>query len=98
MLANSFFAATVILLAAGFYLLDQCRFLIPYRKLIFGAYGGRIALFTGLLFANLLAGIFALSRRFFLKDTGRKLAHLEKQLRSPQSISAELTRKIRGEE
>ena len=98
MLASSFFATTVIFLAIGFYLLDQCRFLIPYRKLIFGAYGARIALFAALLFINLIAGIFAISRRFFLKDTGRKLAHLERQLRSPQSISDELTQKIRGEE
>jgi hypothetical protein len=49
-------------------------------------------------FRNLLAGFFALGRRFFLKDTGKKLAHLEKQLRGRESISDELTRRIREQE
>ena len=74
MLANALFATTVVFLALGFYLLDQCRFLIPYR--------------------DLLVGFFAPGRRFFLKDTGSKLAHLERQLRSRQSISEELSRRI----
>jgi hypothetical protein len=39
-----------------------------------------------------------LEYRSRIEDTGRKLEHLEKQLRSPQSISEELTQKIRGEE
>lgn len=98
MLANSFFAATVVFLAVGFYLLEECRFLIPYRNLLISQYAGHISIFAALLFVNLLAGSFALGRRFFLKDTGKKLAHLEHQLRSRESISQELTRRIREEE
>lgn len=49
MLASSFFAATVIFLALGFYLLDQLRFLIPYKNLILAAYGAKIALFAAIL-------------------------------------------------
>jgi hypothetical protein len=30
---------------------------------------------------NLFALLFSVNRRFFLKDTGRKLSHLDKQLR-----------------
>jgi hypothetical protein len=33
-----------------------------------------------------------------LKDTGRKLAHLEKQLRSGAGISEELTRRLDEED
>jgi hypothetical protein len=98
MLANAFFATTVIFLAIAFYLLQECAFLIPCRTLICTRYGGVVAVFSALLFTNLLAGIFALSRRFFLKDTGRKLAHLEHQLRSRQSISDELSRRIEEEQ
>jgi len=46
------------------------------------------------LFLNLLAGFFLLTRRLLLKDTGQKLAHLEKQLRGRESISEELSRRI----
>jgi len=98
MLASAFFASTVVFLAAGFYLLEECGFLIPYRSLLLHQYCKHILFFAALLFANLLAAFFALGRRFFLKDTGKKLAHLEKQLRSRESISEELTRRIREEE
>jgi hypothetical protein len=98
MLANSFFAASVVTLGIGFYLLEECRFLIPGRSLLVHEYGYAISLFALLVFLNLLAGFFALGRRFFLKDTGKKLAHLEKQLRGRESISAELSQRIRGEE
>jgi hypothetical protein len=97
-LANAFFASTVILLAFGFWVFQECTFLVPYRQLILSQYGSTIATYASLLFLNLLAGTFTVSRRFFLKDTGRKLAHLEKQLRSRQSISEELSERIAGEE
>jgi hypothetical protein len=84
-------------MAIVFYVLQECAFLIPYRGLICAQYGGAISVFLALHFLNLLAGIFVLSRRLFLKDTGRKLAHLEHQLRSRQSISEELTQRIQQE-
>ena len=98
MTKNALFATTVIFLALGFALLDRLRFLIPYRKVLFGRYGATIAVFAAILFINLLAGIFALSRRFFLKDTGGKLAFLNHQLRSSESISEELSHRIEGEQ
>ncbi len=94
MIGNALFATIVIFLAAGFYLMQQCEFLIPFRRMIYQRHAGDIAVFAGLLFANLMAGFLLLSRRLFLKDTGDKLAHVEKQLRSGQSISEELTRRI----
>ena len=57
-----------------------------------------IALFSGALFINLLAGFFLLSRHLLLKDTGEKLAHIEKQLRGRKSISEELSRRIEEQE
>ena len=94
MIANALLAATVICLALGFFLMQECRYLIPYRQLLFGKYGNWLALFGATFFLNLLAGFYVLFRKLFLKDTGRKLAHVEKQLRSGESISEELSRRL----
>jgi len=94
MIANAFFATTVIFLALGFYLLEECRFLIPYRQLLLEKYGEPIAAFAVALFMNLFAAVYLLCRKLFLKDTGRKLSHLEKQLRTGASISEELTHRL----
>jgi len=94
MIAIAFFATTVIFLALGFYLLEECRFLIPYRQLLLEKYGEPIAAFAVALFMNLFAAVYLLCRKLFLKDTGRKLSHLEKQLRTGASISEELTHRL----
>ena len=53
-----------------------------------------IAVYCGLLFFNLFALVYFATRQLFLKDTGRKLAHVEKQLRTGSSISDELTKRL----
>jgi hypothetical protein len=94
MIPNIFFATTIIFLAIGFLLLQECEFLIPYRSLLVSKYGRAIALFAGLLFFNLFALMYLVVRKLFLKETGRKLAHIEKQIRSGESISEELSRRL----
>lgn len=94
MITNVFFAATIIFLAIGFFLLQECAFLIPYRKLLIEKYSGSIALFAAVLFLNLFALIYLLVRKLLLKETGRKLAHIEKQLRIGETISEELSRRL----
>ena|SRR5689334_7602214 len=95
MIGNAVFATTVIFLALALHLLQECRFLIPYRHVVFIKYGWHLAGFAAALFINLFAAIYTISRKFFLKDTGRKLAHLEKQLRTGQSISEELSERLK---
>ena len=94
MFKNALFATVVIFIAVVFYLMDELRFLIPYRDAILERHGREIALFSVVLFLYLLAAFFVLTRRLLLKDTGQKLAHLEKQLRGRESISEELSRRI----
>jgi uncharacterized membrane protein len=94
MISNSIFVASIIFLAAGFYLVGELRFLAPYRVFILHRYGVAIAWFSLVAFFNLFAVIYALNRQLFLKDTGRKLAHVEKQLRTGSSISEELTERL----
>lgn len=97
MIPNIFFATTIVFLAIGFFLLQECNFLIPYRTLLIETYGRTIATFAGLLFLNLFALMYIVVRKIYLQDTGRKLAHLEKQIRSGESISDELSRRLRQE-
>lgn len=92
MIANSIFAASVITLAILLYVVGELTFLAPYRELILTRYGPIIVWFIALAFFNLCALFFVVSRKLLLKDTGRKLAHVEKQLRTGSSISEELTK------
>ncbi len=94
MIGNAVLITTVMVLGLGIYLLQACPFLIPYRHLLFVKYGAVLAGFGGALFVNLFAAVYMACRIFFLKDTGRKLAHLEKQLRTGESLSDDLTQRL----
>lgn len=94
MIANAVFVATVLFLAAGIFLLQECQFLIPYRHVLFVKYGSTLAWFATALFVNIFAAVYTVCRKVFLKDTGSKLAHLEKQLRTGSSVLEELSRRL----
>jgi len=94
MIGNAIFATTVIFLALGLYLMQECHFLIPYRHVLFVKYGQTLAISATVLFVNLFASVYLICRVLFLKDTGRKLAHLEKQLRTGTSLSDELHQRL----
>ncbi len=79
MVANTLLATIAILLAGGFWLLGQLKFLIPYRHILFHQYGEVILLWIAVLFVNVFAGLYVIQRKFFLKDTGRKLTHVDNQ-------------------
>ena len=79
MIANALIATIAVMLAIGFYLMGELKFLIPYRAFLFREYSLVLSLFFGGLFLNLFAGAFVLIRKSFLKDTGRKLSHIDKQ-------------------
>jgi hypothetical protein len=88
-------ACTLYVVLAGL-ILKECAFLSPLKKEIWASYQGHIAWFSALLLLNLGATIYLLLRRLSLKDTGAKLAHLEKQLRGKATVSRELTERILG--
>jgi len=79
MIANAILITIAVVLAIAFYLMGELKFFIPFKIVIWRAYSAYILSYCGLLFANVFAAAFALNRKFFLKDTGRKLAHLDKQ-------------------
>jgi hypothetical protein len=80
MVANALLVTIVLLLALGFWLMGELRFFIPYKGVLLHEYGTVITAYLAILFVNLFAAAFAFNRKFFLKDTGRKLSHLDKQL------------------
>jgi hypothetical protein len=79
MVANALLFTIALMLAYGFWLLDQLKFMARYKAAVFHAYGSSILLFGIVLFVNLFGFALAVSRRFLLKNTGRKLSHLDKQ-------------------
>lgn len=94
MIANALLATCVISLAVIFGLMQTCTYLIPFRAVLLHHYGATLAAWGGVAFLNLFAACYMVSRKVFLKDTGQKLAHLEKQLRSGDSLSAELASRL----
>ena len=73
------------------------RFLIPYKHVIVQQYGARISIYFGLVTINLYFLCFLIARLILLRDTGRKLVHIEKQLREG-SIAHELSDRLSAEE
>ena len=84
MIANALILTIAVLLALGFWLMGKLKFFIPYRAVLLHQYGTAILVFLAVLFINVFGIVFAVNRRFFLKDTGRKLSHLDKQLQVGQ--------------
>ena len=85
MIANALILTIALLLGYGFWLLDQLKFMTPYKGVLFHEYGSIILISIAVLFLNVFSAALALNRRFFLKDTGRKLAHLDKQFNVGQA-------------
>jgi hypothetical protein len=80
MVANALIVTIALLLALGFWLLGELKFLIPYRHVLFQQYGTVLLLWLTVLFVNMFAAVYAIQRKFFLKDTGRKLSHVDTQV------------------
>ena len=80
MVANALFLTIAVLLALGFWLMGDLKFFIPYKTALVHEYGTVIFIYIAALFLNVFAVAFVLNRKFFLKDTGRKLSHLDTQL------------------
>jgi len=93
MIANVTIVTLALFLAIGFALLDRLRFLARYRDQIL-THQSVIIAYSALLFLNLFGILFMVYRKFFFKDTGKKLKHLEKQLDSDDvELITELDRK-----
>ncbi len=84
MIANALLLTIAILLAYGFWLLGELKFMVPYKATIFHSYGTWISVSAAVLFANVFGFVLLLQRKFLLKNTGRKLSHLDRQFQAGQ--------------
>jgi len=89
MIANALFLTVAMLLAYGFWLLEELKFMAPYKTVLFHAYGRTLLIAVALLFLNVFGAALAVNRKFFLKDTGRKLSHLDRQFQVDQNETLE---------
>jgi hypothetical protein len=98
MIANSAFLAAMVLLLVLFVILDELEFLATYTRLILGQYLWTIVGAIVVLYLNLFAGFYLAGRALFLKDTGRKLAHVEKLLQTPDTVVSDLSERLARDE
>ena len=92
MLSNAVLVTIVIFLAPAFTLMGQLRFLIPWRAaLLRHEYCRGILFYCFLLFTNTLGLTIWVEHKLWLRDTGRKLKHLDQEIHSGQNeLSAEI--------
>jgi hypothetical protein len=98
MIANSAFLAAMVVLLLLFWVMGELEFLAPYKHAILPRYLFVIVGSVVVLFLNLFALIYAATRRLFLKETGRKLAHVERQLQTPDTVVRDLSERLAQEE
>jgi hypothetical protein len=84
MIPNALLITIAFLLAYGFWLLGELKFLVAYKNVLFHTYGTSILTALVVLFFNLFGAVLLLQRKFLLKNTGRKLSHLDRQFQVGQ--------------
>jgi hypothetical protein len=84
MIANALIVTIAVLLAYGFWLMGELKFMAAYRMALLHAYGQWICGSAAVLFFNVFGAVLLLQRKFLLKNTGRKLSHLDRQFQVGQ--------------
>src|SRR6266404_3143869 len=71
MIANALLITIAFLLAYGFWLMGELKFMTSYKAVLLHAYGGWIFGSAAVLFFNVFGAVLLLQRKFLLKNTGR---------------------------
>jgi hypothetical protein len=85
-IANTAFLAMLTVFLLVCWLGGEVSFLAPYKRGLFAQYGWVIASGILLVFLNLCATYYALARWLFLRDAGRKLSHIDRQLTAETGV------------
>ena len=80
MIANAAFLAALTVFLVAAWLAAELRFLAPYKTALFSRHGVALAGGALLLFLNLTALFYTVARWLFLRETGQKLQHVDRQL------------------
>ena len=90
MIANAAFLAGLTTFILATWLAAELSFLAPYKAAIFRTYGLYVLAGLVLVFVNLLGAYYLIARWLFLRDSGRKLTHIDRQLRSAPGLHDDL--------
>lgn len=96
MIQNTAFLAALTTFLLFAWLAGELTFLAPYKGLLFRRHGLVIGVGTLLVFVHLCTLYYAIARWLFLRDTGRKLTHLDQQLTTPEGVHQELRDHLRA--
>ena len=96
MIANVAFLAALTTFLAVAWLAGELSFLAPFKAGIFSHHGLTIAATIMVLFLNLCAAYYGVARWLFLRDAGRKLAHMDGQLGSRDAVLSDLHKDLDG--
>jgi hypothetical protein len=91
MVANVAFLAALTTFLAVAWLAGEVSFLAPFKAGILRHHGIAIGTAIGLLFLNLCAVYYGIARWLFLRDAGRKLSHMDRQLGSRDAVLSDLS-------
>ena len=90
MTANAAFAAALTTFLLVAWLAGELTFLAPFKTVLFHRHGSVIVGGILLLFLNLCALYYGFARWLFLRDAGRKLHHVDEQLRTGDGLHDDL--------
>jgi hypothetical protein len=79
-IANAAFLAALTVFLAVAWLAGELSFLAPYKGTLFRRHGWFLGGSALVLYLNLCALYYSVARWLFLRDSGRKLLHLDRQL------------------
>ena len=86
MIANTAFAAALTTFLMVAWLAGELSFLAPYKAGLFHEHGLIIAGAVLMLFLQLCALYYAIARWLFLRETGRKLTHIDRELLTSHGV------------
>lgn len=90
MIANTAFLAAITVFLVTAWLAGELTILAPYKVALFRLYGTTIASAILLVFVTLFAAYYGVARWLFLRETGRKLTHLDRQLIGSEGVHQDL--------
>jgi hypothetical protein len=94
MIANAAFLAAMVTFLALAWLAGALSFLAPYKALLFSRHGWWIGGVSLVFFLNLCALFYTIARWLFLRDTGRKLLHMDRQLGTTDGLMDDMTGRL----
>jgi hypothetical protein len=96
MIKNTAFLAALTTFLLVAWVAGEVSYLATYKRALFVFYGWVVGAGVLLTFLNACALYYGLARWLFLRETGRKLLHLDRQLSSSDAVLDDLRRQLKS--